>query len=83
MKPQERGVVSDMCILIPNLGVRWRLLVNATLWLFSALEVTPVPIVKVLWTTRSVRTGMEKGQIYCRPEIETHIVQSVAGRYTD
>ena len=73
----------DTCILIPKLGVRWSLLVNATLRLLYALEVTPVPSVKVLWTPRLDRTGMEKRQIYCRPEFETHILQSVAGRCTD
>jgi len=69
--------------LIPNLGGRWRLLVNVTLRLLYALEVSPVPIVNVLWTPRPARAGMEKRQIYCRPEFESHILQFVAGRYTD
>lgn len=81
MKPQERIVVLD--ILIPNLGASWRLLVNAALRLLYPLEVTPVPIVKVLWTPRPARTGMEKRQICYRLEFEPHILQAVAGRHTD
>jgi hypothetical protein len=80
MKLQERVVVLN--ILIPNLGARWRLLVSATFRLLYALEVTLVRIVKVLWTPRPARTGMEKRQIYCCPVFEPHIFQSVAGRYT-
>ena len=72
-----------LVVLIPNLGVKWAFKVNAILRLLNPLETAPVPIAKVLWTSRPALTSREKRQIYCHPEFEPHTVQSVASRYTD
>jgi len=63
----EWVVVLD--ILIPNLGARWKLMVNATLLLRYALEVTPVPIVKVLWTPTVIPDGYGEETILLAPGV--------------